>query len=167
MFRTIKDFEERWANHMEHTNTIFVAMTDASLSQQVAEGHWTLGRIAWHIVTSIPEMMALTGLSFTSLAKDAPMPVSAADIRTAYNDVAGELFTKVKHDWTDGDLIKQDDMYREKWDRGFTLYVLMAHEIHHRAQMTVLMRQAGVVVPGIFGPAKEEWEKYEMKPPEI
>ena len=30
-------------------------------------------------------------------------------------------------------------------------------EAHHRGQMTVLMRQAGLTVPGIYGPAQEEW----------
>jgi uncharacterized damage-inducible protein DinB len=28
--------------------------------------------------------------------------------------------------------------------------------------MTVLMRQAGLRVPGIYGPAKEEWEEHGM-----
>jgi len=39
------------------------------------------------------------------------------------------------------------------------------HELHHRGQLTVLMRQAGLVVPGIFGPAQEEWTRYGMEPP--
>ena len=48
-------------------------------------------------------------------------------------------------------------MYGEKWPRGMSLSALMAHETHHRGQMTVLMRQAGLPVPGVYGPAKEEW----------
>jgi len=31
----------------------------------------------------------------------------------------------------------------------------------------VLMRQAGLRVPGVYGPAKEEWESYGMEPPLI
>jgi uncharacterized damage-inducible protein DinB len=30
------------------------------------------------------------------------------------------------------------------------------HQAHHRGQMTVLMRQAGLTVPGVYGPAREE-----------
>jgi uncharacterized damage-inducible protein DinB len=30
--------------------------------------------------------------------------------------------------------------------------------------MTVLMRQAGIKVPGIYGPSKEEWEAMGIKP---
>ncbi|MCK4657684.1 MAG: hypothetical protein KAT85_11650, partial [candidate division Zixibacteria bacterium] len=39
--------------------------------------------------------------------------------------------------------------------------------IHHRGQMTVLMRQAGLKVPGVYGPSMEEWEHFGMKKPEI
>jgi uncharacterized damage-inducible protein DinB len=42
------------------------------------------------------------------------------------------------------------------------LQALISHEIHHRGQMTVLMRQAGLKVPGIYGPAREEWAAYGM-----
>jgi uncharacterized damage-inducible protein DinB len=48
-------------------------------------------------------------------------------------------------------------MYGEMWSRGTVLSILVRHEAHHRAQLTVLMRQAGLAVPGCYGPAKEEW----------
>ena len=36
------------------------------------------------------------------------------------------------------------------------LLSLVVHQIHHRGQMSVLMRQAGLVPPGIYGPTREE-----------
>jgi uncharacterized damage-inducible protein DinB len=33
--------------------------------------------------------------------------------------------------------------------------------------MTVLMRQAGLKVPGVYGPAREEWTTYRMQPPAV
>ena len=56
-------------------------------------------------------------------------------------------------------------MYGQKWKRGVTLGILITHQIHHRAQMTVLMRQAGLKVPGIYGPAYEEWAAMGMEAP--
>ena len=53
-------------------------------------------------------------------------------------------------------------MYGEKWTRAFTLGALIGHQCHHRGQVTVLMRQAGLKVPGIYGPAQEEWAVYGM-----
>jgi uncharacterized damage-inducible protein DinB len=53
-------------------------------------------------------------------------------------------------------------MYGEKWTRAMALRALIQHEVHHRGQMTVLMRQAGLTVPGVYGPAREEWAAYGM-----
>ena len=49
------------------------------------------------------------------------------------------------------------NMYGQVWKRTSVLSSLIAHQAHHRGQMTVLMRQAGLKVPGVYGPSKEEW----------
>ena len=54
-------------------------------------------------------------------------------------------------------------MYGMSWKRGTTLSILVNHQAHHRGQMTVLMRQAGLMVPGVYGPAKEEWASMGME----
>jgi uncharacterized damage-inducible protein DinB len=36
------------------------------------------------------------------------------------------------------------------------LHALVLHQVHNRGQMTVLMRQAGLVLPGVYGPTREE-----------
>jgi uncharacterized damage-inducible protein DinB len=33
---------------------------------------------------------------------------------------------------------------------------LIRHQIHHRGQITILMRQAGLAAPGVYGPNEEE-----------
>jgi uncharacterized damage-inducible protein DinB len=53
-------------------------------------------------------------------------------------------------------------MFGEKWKRGFAFASLLRHQTHHRGQMTVLMRQAGLRVPGVCGPAREEWARLGM-----
>ncbi|WP_306434409.1 DinB family protein [Paenibacillus sp. J2TS4] len=40
--------------------------------------------------------------------------------------------------------------------RGKLLSILLTHDTHHRGQMTVLLRQAGLTVPGVMGPTKEQ-----------
>ena len=149
------------------TSKIMNALTDKSLAQKVANDHRTLGRIAWHIITTIPEMMGRTGLKITEVAADSPMPKSAAEFKKAYGDVSKSLQDLVTGTWQDDTLKVFDDMYGEQWQRGASLRILISHEIHHRAQMTVLMRQAGLPVPGVYGPSLEEWSGYGAKPPEI
>ena len=55
-------------------------------------------------------------------------------------------------------------MYGETWKRGVALEMLIRHEAHHRGQMTVLMRQAGLPVHGVYGPSREEWTAMGMEP---
>ncbi len=167
MFSTIAQFEEVWSSEMQATQRVLHALTDESLAQQVADGHRTIGRIAWHIVTTIPEMMERTGLKLDLVKADAPLPSTAEQIERAYASVAKVLLEKIKEEWQDDTLSVEDDMYGEKWARRYTLMALIHHEIHHRGQISVLMRQAGLKVPSIYGPAKEDWVQYGMKEPEI
>ncbi len=167
MYRKIEDFLAGWESESRSTQKVLDALTDESLRQSVLEGHRTLGRIAWHVVTTIPEMMAHTGLSFSAVSPDAPVPARAGEIAKSYAAVAEELLKRVRADWTDETLSVEDEMYGEKWARGQSARVLIDHQTHHRGQLTVLMRQAGLKVPGVYGPSKEEWAEYGAPPPEI
>jgi uncharacterized damage-inducible protein DinB len=167
MFRSITDFVHVWEPEIENTQKILKHITNASMTQAVnAEGR-TLGRLAWHIATSIPEMMNRTGLHVGQPHHDDPVPATAKEIFQGYNQAAIALLDEVRANWTDESLEVVDDMYGDKWKRGFTLQVLVFHQIHHRGQMTVLMRQAGLRVPGVFGPAREDWAQMGMEPPEV
>ncbi len=167
MVRHIRDFEADWARESESTLSILRALTDASLKQAVTPQDRTLGRMAWHLVLTIPEMMGRTGLPVGGPPEEAPVPASAATIADAYAGASASLLANVKRSWTDSSLEIEDDMYGQKWSRGLTLTVLIRHQIHHRAQMTVLMRQAGLRVPGVYGPAREEWGSMGAPPPAV
>jgi uncharacterized damage-inducible protein DinB len=167
MISSINDFEHVWSSELEATQKLFKHLNDRSLSQAVnAEGR-TLARLAWHITTSMPEMISRTGLAILGPGADDPIPPTARLIAQAYSEAAISLLEQVKAGWTDATLQQKDDMYGEKWARGFTLSVLVLHQVHHRGQMTVLMRQAGLEIPGLYGPARQEWAAFGMKPPAI
>lgn len=167
LIRTITDFENWWNNESNATRKILGALTDASLKQAVAKDHRTIGRIAWHIIQSMGEMSGRVGLKVDAPAENVPVPDTAKAIQDAYDKAASTLLQQIKKNWKDETLLQEDDMYGSMWTRSFTLFVLIGHEIHHRAQMTVLMRQAGLKVPGIFGPSLEEWAGYGMPAPAI
>lgn len=165
MFRKLADFTEAHRQQTDNTARVLQALTDANMNQRVAEGHRALGEIAWHVVTSIPEMMNRVGLGLSSVEAESPPPKRAAEIAAAYKKVSDELAAAVADKWNDDTLLQTDDMYGERWARGVTLGILLYHEMHHRGQMTVLLRQAGAVVPGVCGPAKEEWAQFGMEAP--
>ncbi len=167
MFLSLSTFLQAWEKEEESTQRILDALTDDSLNQSVTVQDRTLGRIAWHLVTTIPEMMSKTGLIFESLYEDAPVPSTAKEISNYYREASNAIVTAIKAQWKDQTLLEKRDMYGETWTNGYTLSALVDHQIHHRGQITILMRQAGLKVPGIYGPAKEDWSQFGMEAPLI
>lgn len=167
MFISISTFLKVWEKEVESTQQILDALTDDSLNQLIAAQDRTLGRIAWHLVTTIPEMMARTGLILESIDEDVPLPKTAEKIIHNYGEVSNSLVTAIRNQWNDQSLLEKSDMYGESWTNGTTLSALVDHQIHHRGQITVLMRQAGLNVPGIYGPSREDWNQMGMEPPRI
>jgi len=162
MFRTIAEFTSAWQYESASTLKVMQAMTDASLDQKVNSEGRSLGRLAWHVVQTLGEMGGQAGLTIDGANEKTPQPAGAAAIAVAYQAGATALEKAVTTTWKDADLPIEIDMYGEKWTRAMTLRALVQHEVHHRGQMTVLMRQAGLKVPGIYGPAREEWAAYGM-----
>lgn len=161
MYHTISDFVQDWHNESASTNKVMQQLTDASLLQRVTEQGRALGKIAWHIVTSFSDMAGRMGLPVNAPSDETPVPEQAQAIAQAYA-AAAESLTKAVQSWSDADMQIEDNMYGEMWKRGTTLQILISHEIHHRGQMTVLMRQAGLKVPGVCGPSSEEWSQFGM-----
>lgn len=122
----------------------------------------TAGRLAWHITTSVIQMAHRTGLMFDAVDENSPVATTAKEIYETYKNVSEKMIAEIKEKWTDETLLIEDDMFGEKWKRGATLGVIITHQIHHRAQLTVVMRLAGLKVPGVYGPAKEEWAQFGM-----
>jgi uncharacterized damage-inducible protein DinB len=166
MFRRVADFETTWQEEREGTLKLFGVLDDGSLAQAAGADERTLGRIAWHLATTLGEMMDRTGLKVEGPAHDSPVPAGAAAILAAY-DAAAQSVARQVGTWTDADLEVEDDMYGERWPRGRTLWALVAHQAHHRGQMSVLMRLAGLKVPGVYGPSREEWAAYGMPAPAV
>ncbi|NNE66537.1 MAG: hypothetical protein HKN33_08210 [Pyrinomonadaceae bacterium] len=162
MFRKIADFEKMWTYEVDQTTKLFKLLTDDSLSQSVTESGRELGFLAWHLAQTMEEMLKLVGLKINAPTPEDPCPRSAAEICEAFVLGGKSVLEEVKNHWNDETLLEEDAMYGETWKRGETLLYLIAHQTHHRGQITVLMRQAGLKVIGVYGPAKEEWEELGM-----
>lgn len=151
MFKSVKHFLGLWKRESENTAKVLGNLTDASLAQSVAPGYRNLGELGWHIATSVREIAGKTGLDFAAPTRTSPLPASASEISAGYRQAADGLAGAIQSGWTDETLMIKDKVYGYEWPRGFTLEILVFHEIHHRGQATVLMRQAGLNVPKIYG----------------
>jgi uncharacterized damage-inducible protein DinB len=92
--------------------------------------------------------------------KDAKeLPAHAKEIAESYEKITTELGEQVQKEFTDEDLTEEVDQHGRPTPRGVILRTLIDHQTHHRGQMTVLLRQAGLKVPGVMGPTKEDLAK--------
>ena len=167
MFRKIEDFRKSWDYETQATLKLLDKIDDASLPQKVTADGRSLGFIAWHLVLTMGEMTGYTGLKVDAPAENTPVPAHAADIREAFGKAAQSLGAQVSQEWPDASLEDEVPMYGETWKRSQVLSSIILHQAHHRGQMTVLMRQAGLPVPGVYGPAREEWGAFGMPEPEV
>lgn len=163
MFRSIEDFANVWSYESDCTKKLLANLTDAELGRPIADGFWTLGELANHIAIVIPVIGSMAGLDFPDApATDVPpVPSSAKEICDAYDKFSASVVEQVKANWTDSDLDKTDKYFNHyDWAKGFALHIMVTHQSHHRGQMSVLMRQAGLPLSGIYGPTKEETEAF-------
>lgn len=166
MYHSIEEFLSDWSIEHDATLKVYSHLTDASLLQTVTPNGRTLGTIAWHIILSLGDMGGKMGLIITAPPEGTPVPQSAQEIVNAYEQAGESVSIAVKEQWSDALLLETIEMYGEKWTRSASLWSLVKHLIHHRGQMTVLMRQAGVRVPGVYGPSYEEWIELGLPPGE-
>jgi uncharacterized damage-inducible protein DinB len=156
MFCTIDDFLKSWQYESGATLKVFRNLTDSSLGQRVTPDGRALGFLAWHITASMPEMLGQAGVPFPATAGETA-PSTVAAIIEVYEKCAQAVAQAVPGAWTDVQLRDEIPMYGMTWTKGSVLVSLIVHQAHHRGQMTVLMRQAGLKVPGVYGPSREEW----------
>lgn len=162
MFNTIDEFLAEWANECQSTMKLLNCLTDESLNVKVYPEGRTLGFIAWHITNTIGEMMSKAGLDVNAAENHDEEPATAKQILDEYQKQSQAMVKSLNEKWTNDTLNLDFDMYGQTWKGGQILWGLVKHEIHHRGQLSVYMRFAGLRVPGIYGPAREEWESYGM-----
>lgn len=165
MYHSLSDFYTSWEFEAGATSRILKNLTDESLKQEVTPNQWSLGRIAWHTVTSIKVISSQAGLRFDAPDEDWSVPSSANFIAESYIKSSHEFVEALKTQWTDQTLLEQINFFGINMTKGSLLLFLSQHQTHHRGQMTILMRQAGISVPGIYGPSKEEWAQFGMAEP--
>ncbi|WP_163100092.1 DinB family protein [Peribacillus alkalitolerans] len=164
MYTTIQEFINDWNQEAASTQKVLDALTDESLAQKVSPEDRTLAQIAWHIVTSTPEMLIEFGITVKAVEDSTTIP-SAREIAETFRRVSAETSEAVQQQWTDSSLQEMKNVFGMDMPKKVTLNLLIKHIIHHRGQMTVLMRQAGLKVPGVYGPSREEWSQMGMEAP--
>jgi uncharacterized damage-inducible protein DinB len=167
MYRRIEDFRNHWQEEVEDTLKVIDTIPDTKLGQAVSPEHRDLRRLAAHLASSVVGLPAEMGLKVDGPQETDPPAATVKGLRDAYAGAAQSLLDALKG-WTDADLELEDTMFGHMiWKRGYSLQALAMHQAHHRGQMTVLLRQAGLPVPDFYGPTKESWAKMGMPEPAV
>jgi uncharacterized damage-inducible protein DinB len=148
------DFLQVWKMESESTLKVFTALSDDKLSQSVVPGGYTLQSLAGHIVGSIAAIPAHAGL--VPMPAKEPPPATVAALIEAFKHNAKQLADAVQEKWNDAQLDEKIPIFGRTLRRGAVLSIVISHMCHHRAQMTVLMKQAGLKVPGVYGPSEDD-----------
>lgn len=154
MYRTTEDFLVDWKNNAAGTLNVFKAITDDKMDVAIVDGHNSLGWLAWHLVSSAGFFGQFAKLQIPAPGPTMAQPATMADIVEAYELVI-EAYTKEVGALTDADLLEEVAGFGGPTERGRLLRALIDHQTHHRGQMTVLLRQAGLTVPPVMGPTQE------------
>lgn len=157
MYVTIADFIKEWNREASLTQKVLDKLTDGSLNQKVYPEGRTLGRIAWHLTTNIPDYLTLFGIKMNKVENAENVPSSAKEIATTFNKVSEEASQAIEQHWTDDSLSQTQKAFGREETNAQILMGLIKHIAHHRGQLTVLIRQAGLKPFGVYGPPKEDW----------
>ena len=154
MYRKAQDFIEDWTMNAAGTLNVMKAITDDKMDVAIADGHNSLGWLSWHLVGVAGAFGHFAGLQIPAPGPEMKQPEKMAEIIEAYEHIMA-AYTKEAATLTDEQLVEMVAVFGSEMPRGQLLRVLIDHQTHHRGQMTVLIRQAGLPVPAIMGPTKE------------
>ena len=157
MYLTISDFIKEWNREAVLTQSVLNGLTDESLKQQVYPEGRTLGRIAWHLTTNIPEYLSHFGFKIDGIENAESAPTSAKEIAETFQEVSSHAAQIIEKQRTDKSLEQIQEAFGRQESNSQILMGLIKHIVHHRGQITVLMRQAGLKPFGVYGPPKEDW----------
>ncbi len=156
MYTSVAEFVQDWTRESGISLKVERALTDASLSRKADPEGNSLGYIAWHMVVMIGLNGSALGLEVQAPPRGSQAPASAAAIADAYETAARSLAELAGSRLKDSQLTADVTYFGRTLPMSAVLQSLVRHQIHHRGQMTTLMRLAGAVPPGVYGPSREE-----------
>ncbi|RXK50923.1 DinB family protein [Aquirufa rosea] len=163
MYRHLTDFYSDWAYESQRTIHMFEAIADEHFKKSKQENFRSIARLAWHITETIPEMLLHAGIKGLQEIHPSTAQQDVKSLILVYQTTSEAALKALSSQWSDNMLDEKIPMYGDQWKRGAVLSILIRHQSHHRGQLSVLLRQAGRVIPGMYGPTKEEWKNMGME----
>lgn len=137
------------------TKKVIGATPDERLDWRPHPKGMTAGDLAWHI--SMGHVMFLEGIATQKfvLQEPPPRPKTIAEMLAVYEQRSPELTARIKA--LPAEKLAANTKCAIFDFPLFTyLHMLLAHEIHHRGQLSAYLRAMGEKVPSIYGGSADE-----------
>ena len=157
MYRQVNDFIQEWTRNSAGTLSIFKGISEEKKHQSIVDGHSSLEWLSWHLTTAPAYFIGQVGLALETKLNPKDTPDTIQEIIEQYKNTIENVTKVVQENLSDEKLQQEVDSHGQAVAIGALLRMMVDHQTHHRAQMQVLLRQAGLPVPGVMGPTKEQW----------
>ena len=155
MISKIEHFLGHYAMESEITSRVLAAVTDGALGTEHIAGESNLGDLCYHVAISPTYLLREIGIEMPEFEHHAPAGINCAQFVQIHNDVTAKARAQTAN-LSPEDLQEVHNVFGQmEMNKGMMLGLILSHEVHHRGQISVLMRQAGLVVPSIYGPNHE------------
>lgn len=155
MYRNLNDFIQEWQKSSAGTLSIIESISEEKKHFSIVEGHSSLEWLSWHLTTAPAYFMGQTGLSLDVELNPKNTPATMTEIISKYKEASDNVIKVAQENLSDEALVSNVDSHGRPTPIGALLRMMVDHQTHHRAQMQVLLRQAGLHVPSVMGPTKE------------
>ena len=156
MYRNKSELLGLFDEERQKTLSTLELISPESLEHAIAPGFMTLGELALHLVLSIPAITKFLGFEYSEVPATGAK-LGPKELVDFYRAISLECSGQITSRLDDESLFAEAfSVYSHSWSAAYTLSVLLRHEIHHRGQLSVLMRQAGLPLPDIYGPARRD-----------
>lgn len=162
--KLLPEFDREFAN----TRKFLALVPDDRLTWKPHAKSMELGRLAWH-VSDFPEfalsVMTKPGLSFDLEAATRRRSAWVGKTRAAMVERFDQNLSAAR----EALLGLRDEIWEDRWQLSFNgqvvvddnrsavyRFVVMNHQIHHRAQLGLYLRMNDIAIPGVYGPSADE-----------
>jgi len=154
-------FLAAWDRESAHTVKLLQALPTTQYDFRPDPGGRSLGELAWHLAEGdayisygIDQRQFSMGSGFKPPNIERPRTVE--ELAPRYEQVHREAVARIRK-LSPEDLDQTIQFFRGPVTiRDILWSAIIAHEIHHRGQLTLMCRLAGGQAPGLYGPNREE-----------
>lgn len=152
-------FLTTWDMEAKSTERLLKSLPADKYDFRPDAGGRSLGELAWHLPEAegfMADAVIRGAFDFTKKIPGLERPKTIAELAPGYVRVHDEWFAKVKALSPDA-LDRSIPFMGRDMRAGDVLWTMLLHHgIHHRGQLSLMVRLAGGVAPGMYGPNRED-----------